>query len=128
MKYDARGNSVETVYPDSTVSRTVYDENGRAVVTRDRQLAANSANGTRMIYDAIGRVVRTERLSNVVINVTVDGSGQPTTSLYLRLLLFISLLHLLLRQCRPRSTSRIPKKHQQKKGNGEGGIRTLGTV
>jgi YD repeat-containing protein len=46
--------------------RTVYDANGRSLVTVDRHVPNTSANGSRTIYHSIGRVVRTERLANVV--------------------------------------------------------------
>ncbi len=73
--YDDRGNVVETQYPDGTSSQTVYDVEGRAFITADRHVAGEAANGTRTIYDIIGRVVRTERLSNVVITVNVNGNS-----------------------------------------------------
>ncbi len=82
MTYDARGNLVQTLYPDGTVARTVYDENGRAVVNtnrapvpggrrRDRDAAPPATMtfpvATRILYDALGRVVRTEQLRDAVI-------------------------------------------------------------
>jgi len=72
--YDARGNEIETRYPDGTITRTVYDANARPVVTVDRFPGGTGAvpsavNGTRTVYDAVGRVIRTERLSDVVINI-----------------------------------------------------------
>ena len=71
--YDAKDNVIEMDYPDGTITRTVYDANGRSVVTTDRYVPGNQANGMRTTYDTIGRVVETERLSNVVVSVTSPG-------------------------------------------------------
>ena len=84
--YDARGNLIESISPGDpqTFSRTVYDANGRAVVTMDSApvgLPDGYPNGSRTIYDAAGRVVRTERLAEVNISLTTDSNGQPTTVL-----------------------------------------------
>ena len=67
--YDPLGHLLETKFPDDTVIRTVYDESGRACVTVDRHVPGTPANGSRSIYDAAGRVVRTERLAHVAINI-----------------------------------------------------------
>ena len=75
--YDARGNVVETRYPDGTYTRTVYDANGRTLATVARTVPGRSANGSRTVYDSVGRAVRSERLANVVISLVEDpvGSG-----------------------------------------------------
>ncbi|MCF6177305.1 MAG: hypothetical protein L3J71_16235 [Victivallaceae bacterium] len=72
--YDDRGNIVETQYADGTVSRTAYDANGRGYITQDRHVLNTAANGSQVFYNAIGQVVRSERLSNVKITVT-DNNG-----------------------------------------------------
>ncbi|OGV70697.1 MAG: hypothetical protein A3K18_24040 [Lentisphaerae bacterium RIFOXYA12_64_32] len=97
-EYDARGNVIETRSYQGDPSagnavltgivRTVYDANGRAVVSVDRDLAgldpANAATapatlifprGSRTICDSIGRVVRTERLANVTISLAENPAG-----------------------------------------------------
>lgn len=73
--YDARGNLIETTHADGTVTRTVYDGNGRAVVVTDRYLPGSPAHGTRTTYDAVGRIIRTERLANVVVDIVNQGAG-----------------------------------------------------
>jgi RHS repeat-associated protein len=74
--YDDRGDVIETQYSDGTVSRTVYDADGRALATQDRQVIGQPANGSRSVYDLVGRVIRSERLSNMVISVTVNGASK----------------------------------------------------
>jgi RHS repeat-associated protein len=81
-KYDAAGNLVETAYPDGTVSRTLYDTLNRASIVMDRYKPESgnptkSAHGSRTIYDGMGRVVQTDRLSNVLIDVN-DGVVEGT--------------------------------------------------
>jgi RHS repeat-associated protein len=91
--YDARGNLVQTVFPGSTVypavpvtiTRTVYDEAGRACYIQDqhdRPASGNSsmASGRHVIYDGLGRVVRTEQLANLTIELT--SSGSPPNLIY----------------------------------------------
>ena len=79
--YDARGNVIETQFPDGTLTRTAYDANGRALVTTDRYLPDGPApvNGSRTLYDAAGRVVRSERLGDVVIDIVDDGNDGSTS-------------------------------------------------
>jgi RHS repeat-associated protein len=79
--YDAAGNLVQTTYPDTTITRTVYDDNARPFLTVDRYVVGNQANGTRTEYDPIGRATNTVRLANVLINVSVDGNGVGNASL-----------------------------------------------
>ena len=74
--YDDRGDVIETQYSDGTVSRTVYDADGRALASQDRQVIGQPANGSRSVYDLVGRVIRSERLSNMVISVTVNGASK----------------------------------------------------
>ena len=71
--YDSLGNEVETVYPDGVLVRTVYDEEGRPVITTDRHVPGSLVNGTRSAYDALGRVVLSERLQNVTVGMSTQG-------------------------------------------------------
>jgi RHS repeat-associated protein len=66
--YDSRGNLVETDYPDGLFTRSVYDDNGRAVFTMDR----NGVTGTRTDYDALGRVTNSVRFINARIDLSRD--------------------------------------------------------
>ena len=83
--YNARGNIIETEFPDGTITRTVYDKNGRAAITTDRYLPGSPTpvNGNRTIYDAAGRVVRSERLGDVVVDILSDGNGGLTSKFVL---------------------------------------------
>jgi len=71
---------IETQYADGTVSRTVYDANGRTSVTQDRHVQGEPANGSRSTYDIVGRVVKSERLANVVVNIVDDTVGKKIRS------------------------------------------------
>jgi fibro-slime domain-containing protein/RHS repeat-associated protein len=79
--FDARGLAIQTTTPDGRISRTVYDAKGRPIWVDDPHLPAQPTNGTKTIYDALDRVVRTERHANVVIALGTDASGAPATSL-----------------------------------------------
>jgi RHS repeat-associated protein len=75
--YDVRGNLLETRTaskhaggPDTwVVSRTSYDNNGRAVYTVDpyAEDTLGDTPGTQTIYDALGRIVETRRYGSVTI-------------------------------------------------------------
>lgn len=65
--YNARGNVIQTVSPFG-VNSTVYDDNARPILTADR----NGISGTLTEYDAVGRVMRTLRATNVVVNIVSD--------------------------------------------------------
>ena len=83
--YDARGNTVETRTqaedrgtPVLLVTRTAYDDNGRAVASTDpfllnadgtSRIPATDLRVTHTLHDAAGRVVETRRLAGVDINV-----------------------------------------------------------
>jgi RHS repeat-associated protein len=71
LTYDARGNLIETLYPDNTVTRTVYDALNRPVWTQERSaLTANTnsiAPATQTDYDAVGRVVKVRRWDTVTL-------------------------------------------------------------
>ncbi len=79
--YDARGNVIETEFADGTVTCTVYDDNGRAVVTSDRfdPDSPTPINGSRTIYDVAGRVIRSERLGDIQVDIVADGNNGLTS-------------------------------------------------
>ncbi len=60
------------------VTRTVYDELSRAVFATDEYVAADEGDagsavrGTYFVYDALGRVVRTERHEGVAVDLEED--------------------------------------------------------
>jgi YD repeat-containing protein len=70
---------VQTQYADGTVTRSVYDAAGRVSVTTDRFVPGTQTNGSRTIYDLAGRVTDTQRLADVVIDISTididDGLG-----------------------------------------------------
>ncbi len=87
--YDDRGNLVETYTQAKdasgtdvfVVTRTVYDDNGRAIYTTDPHEEAISggkpdpaaAHGTRTVYDAMGRVVLQERRKDLLLEIDTSG-------------------------------------------------------
>ncbi len=88
--YDETGNLVETevfaVYDEQTpannvlltTTRTLFDAEGRAIVTVGPYAATDTPVGTETVYDALGRVVETRRWANVTIEVSpfvVDSQG-----------------------------------------------------
>jgi len=86
-QYDELGNLVETItyasyadylsYDHLTISRTLYDKEGRVIVTQDPNADNVASNGTHTIYDALGRAVETRRYENVSINlVDLEVNGQ----------------------------------------------------
>jgi YD repeat-containing protein len=73
------------------VNRTVYDDYGRVSVTLDEYLSSRATtdedlispagiSGTRSTYDRLGRVVKTERLANVVV--TLSTPANVTAGIY----------------------------------------------
>jgi RHS repeat-associated protein len=78
--YDAGGRQVQIAYSDGTISQTAYDAAGRVYVTTDRHVAGQQTHGTRNIYDTAGRVIRTERLDNVVIDINAIDITKPVES------------------------------------------------
>jgi len=80
-EYDEVGNLVETMVftPDATllsISRTLYDIEGRVKVTVGPYDPSASPVGTENVYDELGRVVETRRWADVDIvveDITVDG-------------------------------------------------------
>jgi RHS repeat-associated protein/fibro-slime domain-containing protein len=92
-EYDELGNLVETrayanendydpANPDNnvlTISQTLYDKEGRVLVTVDPHDPAEFANGTETVYDALSRVIETRRWSNVTITlVDLFNPDDPT--------------------------------------------------
>lgn len=73
-KYDIIGNVIETKNPDGSILRTVYDSNGRLYVTQDAHVLGEAATGSRLIYNSVGQVIRTEYLENVVIDIVNNTS------------------------------------------------------
>lgn len=72
--YDASGNMIQITHSDGTVSQMVYDNNNRLSVSDDNHSPGAVVNGTRISYDAAGQVIKSERLTNVVIIVsTLNG-------------------------------------------------------
>ncbi len=84
FEYDQAGNIVETrtyqslaIYEynaDSylTISRTLYDAEGRVLVSLDTHAKNEAANGTENVYDALGRVTETRRWADVEITVATE--------------------------------------------------------
>ncbi len=77
--YDAAGRAVQTSYPDGSVVETVYDAAGRISATSDRHVPGQQTHGTRTTYDQSGRVIRNERLDNVVINIATNVDVSSST-------------------------------------------------
>ncbi len=80
--YDNRSQPIETQFPNGTLTRSVYDELGRVIYAVDRYhptLPHGPPNGTRTIFDKAGRVIETQRLNAVVIDiVTLDDGSQAS--------------------------------------------------
>jgi RHS repeat-associated protein/uncharacterized repeat protein (TIGR01451 family) len=84
--YDTRGQVIETRRraEDETgalvwvVTRTVYDDAGRAAYTTDPFLAGTSepVAGSRTVYDDAGQVLRTEQIDGLWIDVVGTGAGR----------------------------------------------------
>ena len=73
--YDARGAAIESTLADGAFSRNVYDSLGRVVWSTDPQFPGRPTNGTRTIYDGLGRETGQERYENVVINLVEQPDG-----------------------------------------------------
>lgn len=65
---------IETRNVDGTISRTVYDTNGRGYITQNAHIEGSPATGSRSIYDSTGRIIRTEQLENVVVSIANGNS------------------------------------------------------
>jgi YD repeat-containing protein len=70
--YDARGNVIQITHPDGTLARSIYDDGGRLSLSEDSHLPGAAVTGTRYTYDAVGQTIRSEKLTNVVINVLTN--------------------------------------------------------
>src|ERR1041384_683436 len=78
--YDGRGNLIQATYPGDantpvTITRTVYDDNGRPVYTQDRHNrpatgTQSQANGTHTVYDGTGRVTEVHRVTGITVDLT----------------------------------------------------------
>ncbi len=68
--YDVNGRPIQVTNPDGTVTDTVYDARGRVQYTDAPHLPGLPCNGTETFYDGNGRVIATERISNLVLTVT----------------------------------------------------------
>lgn len=73
--YDATGRQIETTRPDGYVVRTVYDAVGRPVVVTHPHPPGAPTTATRTTYNASGRAVASELMSNTVINVIAQGNS-----------------------------------------------------
>lgn len=87
--YDELGNLVETRIYNSfedfndfydvnivTIAETLYDKEGRPIVTVDAHAPDANANGTETVYDVLGRVKETRRWADVNVPI-VDINGDP---------------------------------------------------
>ena len=73
--YDIRGNLIETRSWDGRVSRTVFDANDRTVVQVKPCGPGEVAFGMLTTYDAAGRAVGAQLLSNVVVAIDLVTNG-----------------------------------------------------
>ena len=72
-----------STYADGSLTRMVYDDAGRMSVTDEKHLPGVAVNGTRTTFDAVGQVVKSEKLSDVVIDITTANgiSSSAVTSI-----------------------------------------------
>ena len=88
--YDTKGNVIQRKTSDGLQTKCVYDKENRLVVSSDLGKEGDIVDGTRSIYDSVGRLIRKERLRNVVIEVVgresqfigCDGIISSTTNYY----------------------------------------------
>ena len=82
LVYDTSGHQIESLYPDGTVERTVYDALGRLIYTTVRYNPSSGTlpDATHTIYDADGRVIETQQLSEVLIDVTTTAAGNSSSA------------------------------------------------
>ena len=94
-EYDELGNTVETKSYDSnndytagsirTISQSLYDKAGRAIVAVDAHAPDANANGTQTVYDVLGRAVESRRWADVnvpVVALVVDSNVVGRTNVY----------------------------------------------
>jgi RHS repeat-associated protein len=79
--YNTTGQMIELVYPDGTVVYTVYDLLGRPSYKTDRYDPTSNVlpNAIHTVYDAAGRVILTQELSQVLIKVITTPAGNSTS-------------------------------------------------
>nr|MBP9902674.1 putative Ig domain-containing protein [Verrucomicrobiota bacterium] len=70
--YNASGRILGTDFADGSVVRNVFDANNRLILITDRAPVGSQPDGTRVIYDALSRPVRVERIADVVVNVVTQ--------------------------------------------------------
>ncbi len=80
--YDAAGNLVDTLYPDGTEVRSVFNALGQVVWQTDRNTTAalnSGANATETLYNSLGQIAGTERFTGVLITLGTDpnADGAP---------------------------------------------------
>ena len=82
IKYDTRGDVIETTLTSGLIVRSVYDLLGQVIYTTDPYDPQSGVlpNGTFTVYDALGREVKTERVSGLLINVTTTPAGNNYSS------------------------------------------------
>lgn len=78
---------MQTVHPDGSLTRTVYDINNRPIVSQSEympsvqtsagELEVSDSGGTRTVYDGFGRVHFTETLLKVLIAIQLILSTSP---------------------------------------------------
>ncbi len=81
-KYDTSGRTIEITLPNGLVARSVYDLLGREIYSTDAYdpLSGTLPDGTATFYDALGRVVKTERVSGLLINISTTPGGNNYSS------------------------------------------------
>ena len=75
--YDANGNLIQTLYPDSTETLTVYDPLNRAIWTTNKFLPSqpNSVVATFTDYNQLGQVRETDQYQGTAISITMQQVG-----------------------------------------------------
>ncbi len=73
--YDPEGLQVQNQSPDGQISRTVFDADGRAAYVEDPHAPGTSTTGAHYLYDADGRVIRTEYVSGLQVGLVVTGGA-----------------------------------------------------
>ena len=67
--YNLRGELIEVIYSDGTTELYVYDTMGRLYASKARHAIGKKGNGYRIIYNAVGKIIRTDKLAAVDIAV-----------------------------------------------------------
>ena len=75
--YNGIRKQIQVTYPDGTITRTVYDVQGRVKASVDRYLPGNKTYGTITTYDLEGRVEKTsEQKKALKHRIAVYDEGQ----------------------------------------------------